>query len=129
MGAGGTGGYYGGMLARAGYDVPFVARGEHLDAIQKKGLRVISAEGEFSVKAKATSEPSRVGVVDLLLFCVKSYDTEDAARKVTPIVGEKSSVLTIQNGVDNYERIEAIVGKGRVLPGAAFIVLRSKFRG
>ncbi len=121
MGAGGIGGYYGGMLARAGFDVRFIARGEHLKATQQKGLKVISTRGEFSVQVKATSEPSQVGPVDLVLFCVKSYDTEDAARAIISLVEREGSVLTVQNGVDNHEKIGAIVGSEKVLAGAAFI--------
>jgi 2-dehydropantoate 2-reductase len=122
MGAGGTGGYYGGLLARAGFDVQFIARGEHLKAIQQKGLKVVSADGEFTVRVRATSEPTQVGPVDLILFCVKTYDTEYAAREILRILAKRSSLLTIQNGIDNYERISAIVGSEKVLPGAAFIV-------
>jgi 2-dehydropantoate 2-reductase len=121
MGAGGLGGYYGGMLAKAGNEVSFVARGEHLKAIQQRGLKVTSVHGEFSVQAKATSDPAEIGPADLVLFCVKSYDTEEAARAIIPIVETRGSVLTLQNGVDNNEKIGAIVGDGKVLAGAAFI--------
>lgn len=122
MGAGGIGGYYGGLLARAGFDVRFIARGDHLKAIQQKGLQVKSVEGDFVVQAKATEEPSLVGPADLVLFCVKSYDTESAARAILPLLTADGTVLTIQNGIDNHEKIGAIVGKEKVLPGAAYIV-------
>jgi 2-dehydropantoate 2-reductase len=121
MGTGGLGGYYGGLIAKAGFDVSFIARGEHLKAIQQNGLKVVSVQGEFLVPVKATSEPSEVGPVDLVLFCVKSYDTEVAARSALPLVAGGGSVLTIQNGIDNHERIRATIGNANVLPGAAFI--------
>jgi len=121
MGAGGTGGYYGGMLARAGFDVCFIARGEHLKAIQQNGLKVVTTHGEFLVRAKATDEPSQVDPVDLVLFCVKAYDTDEAARAIIPLLAKGGSVLTIQNGVDNRGRIGAILGNERVLSGVAYI--------
>jgi 2-dehydropantoate 2-reductase len=122
MGTGGTGGYYGGLLARAGLDVHFIARGKHLEAIRRNGLRVESVDGNFLVQAKATDEPSEVGHADLVLFCVKSYDTEGAAPAIFPLLKSGGSVLTIQNGIDNHDRIGAMVGKEKVLPGAAYIV-------
>jgi 2-dehydropantoate 2-reductase len=121
MGTGGLGGYYGGIIAKAGFDVNFIARGENLKAMRQSGLKVVSVQGEFLVQVKATSEPSQVGPVDLVLFCVKSYDTEVAAHSALPLVAEGGSVLTIQNGIDNQEKIRAIVGDVNVLPGAAFI--------
>jgi 2-dehydropantoate 2-reductase len=79
MGSGGIGGYFGGLLARKGEDVTFIARGAHLEAIRKSGLQVKSAAGDFHVPAKATHDPNAVGPLHLILFCVKGYDT-DAAR-------------------------------------------------
>ena len=121
MGAGGTGGYYGGMLARAGLDVCFITRGEHLRAIRQNGLKVVTTQGEFMVRAKATDEPSHVDPVDLVLFCVKAYDTDEGARAIIPLLAKGGSVLTIQNGIDNRERIGAILGKEKVLSGVAYI--------
>jgi 2-dehydropantoate 2-reductase len=121
MGTGGIGGYYGALLARAGHEVFCVARGEHLRAIQEQGLRVESAVGEFTVRPRASADPAAIGLVDLVLFGVKTYDTGAAARAMKPMVGEGTAILTLQNGVDSAERIAAAVGPGRVLPGAAFI--------
>ena len=79
MGAGGQGGYYGGMLARAGEDVTFIARGAHLDSIKANGLTVKTPHaGEFTIDAKATDDPTEIGPVDLVMFCVKTCDTEAA---------------------------------------------------
>lgn len=120
MGSGGTGGFFGAKLARAGEDVTFVARGAHLEAIRTQGLRVKSApEGEWAVKAPAVEKLDGQAPADLVLFCVKSFDTERAGRALAPVLGPDTGVLSIQNGVDNEEKLEAIVGKGRVLGGIA----------
>lgn len=120
MGSGGTGGFFGAKLARAGEDVTFVARGAHLEAIRARGLRVKSAlEGEWVVNAPAVDRLDGLGPADLVLFCVKSFDTEGAGRAILPVLGPATGVLSIQNGVDNEEKLEGIVGKGRVLGGIA----------
>ncbi len=121
MGTGGIGGYYGALLARAGHEVFCVARGEHLKAIQEKGLQVESVPGSFTVRPRATADPAAIGPVDLILFGVKTYDTHEAAQAMRPMVGEHTAILTLQNGVESAERIAAAVGPGHVLPGAAFI--------
>ncbi len=122
MGSGGVGGYFGAKLARAGEAVTFVARGAHLDALRAHGVRVkSSAEGEFVVRAPATDAPGEAGPADLVLFCVKSYDTETTARALAPAVGSKTAILSLQNGVDNEEKIGAIVGPGHVLGGVAYV--------
>ncbi len=121
MGTGGIGGYYGALLCRAGHEVFCVARGEHLRAIQEKGLQIESAVGTFTVRPRASADPAAIGPVDLVLFAVKTYDTDEAARAIKPLVREGTTILTLQNGVDSAERIAAAVGPGRVLPGAAFI--------
>ena len=122
MGSGGVGGYFGAKLARAGEAVTFVARGAHLDAIRTRGLRIKSrVEGEFVVTAPATDTPEDSGPADLILFCVKSYDTEVAARALDRAVGPETAILSLQNGVDNEAKIEAILGSGHVLGGVAYV--------
>lgn len=122
MGTGGVGGYFGAKLARAGETVTFVARGDHMRAIKASGLKVVSAtEGEFVVRSPATDDPSYIGGADLVLFCVKSYDTETAARAIAHVVGSETAILSLQNGIDNEEKIESVVGGGRVLGGAAYV--------
>jgi len=121
MGAGAVGGYFGGLLARSGVDVSFIARGRHLEALKRKGLIVKSVHGDFSLPVEATSDPRDVGEVDLLLFSVKSYDTEHAIRQALPMVGPTTLVLSLQNGVDNGEKLAAVVGKGRVLVAAVYV--------
>jgi 2-dehydropantoate 2-reductase len=87
MGTGGVGGYYGGLLAKQSHDVTFIARGAHLQAIQKNGLQVKSIHGDFSVSpATAVADPAKVGEGDFALVCVKTYDTEPVAKAMTPLV-------------------------------------------
>ena len=119
MGSGGTGGYFGAKLARAGEDVTFVARGAHLAALRSRGLTVKSAvEGEWTVRAPAVERLEGAPSADLVLFCVKSFDTEEAAQLIRPVVGPHTGVLSIQNGVDNEEKLERVLGGGHVLGGA-----------
>jgi 2-dehydropantoate 2-reductase len=122
MGSGGIGGYFGGLLARAGEDVTFIARGAHLEAIRKNGLHVKSVAGDFSVRAKATRDPAEVGPVDLVLFCVKGYDTDAAGSQIRPMVGPETAVLCLLNGVDNPERLAAILGEEHVLTGVVHVL-------
>ena len=122
MGTGGTGGYYGGLLSQQGHDVTFIARGEHLAAIQKSGLQVKSIHGDFTVTpAKATDDPSTVGTPDLILFCVKTYSTDQAVEQIKPIVGRDTTVLSMQNGIDAHERIGKAVGMEHMIGGATWI--------
>ncbi len=122
LGSGGTGGYYGALLARAGQDVNFIARGAHLQAIRNNGLQIKSVFGDFQVRPRlATDKPAEVGPVDLLLFCTKAYDTDEAAAVAKPLVGPGTSVLSIQNGVDAAERIGSVLGPEHMLVGATWI--------
>ncbi|ROQ93455.1 ketopantoate reductase family protein [Desulfosoma caldarium] len=121
MGTGGVGGYFGGFLARAGVDIHFVARGKHLQALQEEGLEVVTNNENFRVRIHATSEPEEIGPVDLLLFCVKSHDTEKAARCATPMVEADTTILTLQNGIDNAEKLAQVFGEEKILPGTVFI--------
>ncbi|HKZ08643.1 MAG TPA: 2-dehydropantoate 2-reductase [Methylomirabilota bacterium] len=128
MGAGGTGGFFGAKLARAGEDVTFVCRGEQLRAVRERGLTVKSAtEGEWTVRAPAMDRLDGHRPADLVLFCVKSYDTEAAAAAIKPVVGPATGVLSIQNGVDNEDKIGDVLGAGHVIAGVAevFAVIES----
>lgn len=121
MGAGSTGGYFGGMLARAGNEVSLIARGAHLEAIKSNGLRVVRDDEEFTVPCQASDDPSDVGPVDLALLCVKTYQSEIAVPLMKPLVGPNTTVLCLQNGVDSYLAAANVLGASTVLPGAAFI--------
>jgi 2-dehydropantoate 2-reductase len=122
MGAGGVGGYFGARLARSGESVTMVARGAHLRAIQAHGLRVRSTlEGEYVVKPAAVEDLDGVARADVVLLCVKAFDTDRALERIRPVVGADTAVLTLQNGVDGIERIDAALGPGHALGGAAYV--------
>jgi 2-dehydropantoate 2-reductase len=122
MGTGGMGGYYGGLLSKAGQDVTFIARGQHLEAILNNGLQVKSIHGDFIVApASATDDPARLPTPDLILFCTKTYGTEQAAAQLKPIVGKDTTVLSLQNGIDAAERIGEVVGMEHMVAGATWI--------
>lgn len=122
MGTGGVGGYYGGLLAQSGHDVTFIARGAHLKAIQENGLQVKSIHDDFHIKpAQATDDPSQIGSVDLVLFCTKTYSIEAATQLMKSLVGTKTTVLPLQNGIDAAERIGAVIGMEHMLGGATWI--------
>ena len=118
MGSGGVGAYYGGLLAKQGNHVAFIARGAHLQALRTNGLQVNSVHGDFAViPVQATDAPAEVGAVDLILFCVKTYSTDEAAKAIQPAVGPQTAVISLQNGVDAAERIGKIIGMEHVLGG------------
>ena len=121
FGAGGVGAYFGGRLARAGADVHLIARGEHLEALRRDGLTVESVHGDFHVDLPATDDPADVGACDYVLFTVKSNDTDEAAADLDPLVGEGTAVVSLQNGVDNEERLVEAVGRAHVMGGVAYI--------
>ncbi len=124
LGSGGIGGYYGALLARAGHEVAFIARGAHLEAIQRRGVTVRTSEGEFTIPVTASANTTGVGAVDLVLFSVKSYDTETAAQALTPLMTQDTTVITFQNGLDNVEAIASVAGAEAVLAGAVYVALQ-----
>jgi 2-dehydropantoate 2-reductase len=122
MGTGGVGGYYGGVLANAGHDVTFVARGAQLEALQARGLEVRTQGRTIRVQpARAVGVPTDAGDVDLALFTVKTYDTETAARALAPAVGPRTNVLTLQNGIDSVDILSRIIGAERILAGVTLV--------
>jgi 2-dehydropantoate 2-reductase len=130
VGAGGTGGYFGGLLARAGDDVTFIARGAHLETLRARGLTLESSlAGTFTVPVQATDDPNEVGPVDLVLFCVKTYDTDAAAASVRPLIQPETTLLSLQNGVDNEERIARLSGHPSGMGAVAYVVSAIKSPG
>jgi 2-dehydropantoate 2-reductase len=118
VGAGGLGCVYGGLLAHAGLDVTFIARGRNLTALRTSGLHLGLHSGEeLRLAVRATEEPRAVGVVDLVWFCTKTYDLESAARQAAPMVGPDTMVLPIQNGVEAPGQLAAMLGARHVLVG------------
>src|SRR5512145_105663 len=122
MGTGGVGGYYGGLLAQQGNDVTFIARGAHLSALRTEGLKVRSVHGDFELPSvNATDDPANVGPVDLILFCVKTYNTDEAAKALGAAVGPQTAVMSLQNGIDAAERIGKVIGPEHVLGGVTWL--------
>lgn len=122
MGTGGVGGYFGARLADGGCDVSFVARGDHLSALAEKGLRVESNLGNLHLRnVHVSDDPVVLGPADLILICVKLWDTESAARAIAPIVGPNTAVISLQNGVQKDQVIRRTIGDSAVLGGVCYI--------
>ncbi len=122
IGAGGVGGAFGAALAKAGADVTFVARGAHLAAMREKGLRIEGPRGDLHlVPTQATDDPASIGVVDLVLFCVKLWDVESAGAAIRPLIGPETAVIPLQNGIDASDRLAPILGQGAIMGGVAQI--------
>jgi 2-dehydropantoate 2-reductase len=121
MGSGGVGGYFGARLAKGGADVTFVARGAHLAAMCKDGLRIEGPEPIHLPKVNATDDPKTIGPVDVVLFCVKLWDTDTAARSLLPIMGPQSAIISFQNGVQKDDTLRAIFGERAVMGGVGYM--------
>ena len=122
LGSGAVGGYFGAKLAKSGQDVTFIARGAHLEAIRHQGLEVRSAKlGDFTVRAGAESDTTRVGPVDVAVVSVKAYDNATALPMLKPLMGANTVVLTLQNGVDSVDECAAVVGEPQVLGGTTYV--------
>ncbi|MEO2197290.1 MAG: 2-dehydropantoate 2-reductase [bacterium] len=123
FGAGAVGGYFGGRLAQAGQNVTFIARGAHLDAIQRHGLQVVSVKGDFVVNpATATDDASSVGVVDVVLVAVKAGTVSAVAPSLKPMLGTHTVVVPLQNGVEATSHLMAALGSKPVIGGLCRIV-------
>ncbi len=121
MGAGAVGAYYGGALFKNGAEVVLIARGEHGAAMRENGLSISSHWGEYVVRPRIALTPDEAGVVDLVLHCVKLYSNADTIPAMGPLVGEDTTILTIQNGITGGESLAAEFGWDRVLEGATYI--------
>lgn len=122
MGAGAVGAYFGAKLAAAGHDLAFIARGKHLAAMQANGLKVNSPSGNLPIaQARFTGDTGEIGAVDLILFCVKSYDTISVAASLKPLISRDTMILSLQNGVDNAEKIAQLWGDEHTLAGVVYI--------
>ena len=122
IGAGGVGGYFGGLLAQAEHEVTFIARGAHLQAIKENGLRVESQlDGTFTVPGNATDNTAELEEQDLVLFTVKMYHNPDAIKHLAPMIGPDTVVLTLQNGIDNGDILAKAVGESHVMIGSAYL--------
>ena len=118
FGTGGVGGYFGGRLAQAGEDVTFIARGMHLEAIKERGLWVESINGDFHVSmTMAFDQPEKVGVVDVILVATKAWQVAEAAQQMKPLIGPRTMVLPLENGVDAPDELAAALGQEHILGG------------
>lgn len=123
LGVGGVGGYFGGRLADAGEDVVFIARGEHLDALRSKGLRVDSIAGDFHVQpVSATDNPGEVGPVDAVLLAVKAWQVPEAAQAMDPLIGRDTFVVPLENGVEAPSQLVEALGSEHVLGGLCALI-------
>jgi 2-dehydropantoate 2-reductase len=123
MGTGGVGGVFGARLADAGCDVSFIARGAHLEAIRKNGLKIDSEEVKHSLikPAQATDKPEEIGPVDVILFAVKLWDTESAAKQIEPMVGDTTAIISLQNGILKDDVLRSCFGSERVVGGVSYV--------
>ncbi|MGA7380362.1 MAG: 2-dehydropantoate 2-reductase [Terriglobales bacterium] len=123
VGAGGVGGYFAAVLARAGYSVSVVARGQTLEAIRRDGLRVISPKGDFTVAvAKASDKPEEIGPVDAVILAVKAWQVTEAARTMRPLLAPLTKVLPLQNGVEATAQLQGVLGPQHSLTGLCRII-------
>lgn len=121
MGAGAVGCYYGGMLARAGHEVVLIGRPQHVEAVRREGLRMQTQRFDERVPLQASTEVSAVGGAQLVLFCVKSGDTESAGEQIRPHLAKDSTVLCLQNGVDNAERLRSVLPGHTVAAAVVYV--------
>lgn len=121
MGAGAVGCYFGGLLARAGHDVTLIARAEHVEAIRRDGLRMETRTFDERVRVAASADPAAVQGADLVLFCVKSTDTEGAGAQLRPFLGPEALVLCLQNGVDNADRLRTVLPPRQVAAAVVYV--------
>ena len=122
MAAGAVGGYFGARLAAAGHDIVFFARGAHGEALRRDGLKLESVLGDLHLRqVQVSADPAQVAPVEIVLFAVKLWDSETAALALKTVIGPAARVITVQNGIDARERLEPILGVGRVVPGLAQI--------
>jgi 2-dehydropantoate 2-reductase len=123
FGTGAVGGYFGGRLAACGEDVRFIGRGDTLDALRRSGLRVESIKGDFTVDAaNASDDPAEVGAVDVVLVAVKAWQVGEIAPALHPLVGPRTVVVPLENGVEAPEQLAAVLGAGSVAGGLCRIV-------
>jgi 2-dehydropantoate 2-reductase len=122
MGSGGVGGYFGARLARGGADVVFIARGAHLEAMRNHGLRIENENEPIELpEVNATDDPSSIGLVDLILFAVKLWDTETAAKSLLPAIGPETGLISFQNGVQKDDMLRPIVGEAALMGGVGYV--------
>ena len=121
MGSGGLGGYFGARLAQGGADVHFVARGKHLEAMRSNGLRVEGPEPLHVKQVHVTDQPADIGVVDVVMLCVKLWDTQQAIEQIRPIVGADTAIVSFQNGVLKDQYLRAAFDERQIMGGVGYV--------
>jgi 2-dehydropantoate 2-reductase len=121
MGAGGLGGYFGARLCLGGADVHFIARGSHLRALREEGLRIEGPEPLHVPQVAATDDAGSVGPVDLVMFCVKLWDTDAALAQIRPLVAPHTAIVSFQNGVTKDRALQAAYGTAAVMGGVGYV--------
>jgi 2-dehydropantoate 2-reductase len=135
VGIGGVGGYFGGKLAREyegseQHEIIFIARGEHLKAIQEKGLQLFTHEGDYIARPKiAIDNPFEAGVFDLVFFCTKSYSLENSVRQFSACINNNTVVIPLLNGVNSEEIIRAVLPQADVISGSVYIISHIEEQG
>ena len=124
MGSGGLGGYFGARLCKGGADVHFIARGQHLQAMQSQGLRVEGPDPIHIARVSATDDPGKVGVVDFVMLCVKLGDTEAALQQIRPMVDSGTTILSFQNGVLKDQYLRAMYAESQIMGGVAYVATK-----
>ena len=121
MGSGGLGGYFGAKLAHGGADVHFVARGKHLEAMRRDGLRIEGPDPLHVAKVVATSNPAEIGIADVVMLCVKLWDTEQAIEQIRPMVGPGTAIISFQNGVLKDQSLRAAFNEKQLMGGVGYV--------
>lgn len=122
MGSGGLGGYFGALLARGGADVSFIARGSHLEVMRREGLRIEGGPDPFLLEdVRVTDDPGELGPVDLVMVCVKLWDTEGALEQLRPLVGPKTMLVSFQNGVLKDSFLTSAYNESQLIGGVAYV--------
>jgi len=121
MGSGGLGGYFGARLAAGGAAVHFIARGPHLQAMRSDGLRIEGPTALHMPRVSATHDPGEVGVVDVVMLCVKLWDTESALQQLRPLVGPARAIISFQNGVLKYRTLRGAYDASQIMGGVGFV--------
>jgi 2-dehydropantoate 2-reductase len=130
LGTGGVGGYFGGKMAKAGYDVTFLAKGEHLKALQFNGLKVISLGGDFHVNpVQATDKIKHIGKTDLIILGVKAWQIKEIAKELKEIIHTESVVLPLQNGILAADELQTEINRHNIIGGLCRIISKIESPG
>ena len=121
MGSGGLGGYFGARLSHGGAEVNFIARGKHLQAMRSEGLRIEGPDAIVLPRVNATDNPDELGTVDVVMLCVKLWDTEAALRQIRPLVGPATTIISFQNGVLKDQYLRAAYDESHLMGGVGYV--------